>query len=86
MHEVLSFAREYVLEHKRPFLIEAKTTALGSHHFRRSHPLPQQGRRGSAGPLKTLPNDSGLVVKHNIWEPALEEELTAQFAADRRRI
>jgi len=80
MHEVMRFARQYVLEHKRPFLIEAKTYRIGAHTTSddptRYRSKEEEDIWAQRDPAKRL---QAWLVKHKLWDPAQEDELTAQF-------
>jgi len=80
MHEVFSFARDFVLKHKRPFLIEAKTYRIGAHTTSddptRYRSKDEEDAWALKDPAKRL---QAWLVKKKLWDPSREEELTAQF-------
>lgn len=80
MHDVLSFARQHVLENKRPILIEALTYRAGAHttsddptKYRSSAEEEMWAQKDPAKRLKSW------LVRKKLWNPADEEALIEQF-------
>jgi pyruvate dehydrogenase E1 component alpha subunit len=76
MHDVLSYAREYVIKRKRPFLIEAKTFRTGAHTTSddptRYRTREEEEAWAGKDPAKRL---QSYLVKRKLWDPSGEEEL-----------
>ena len=76
MHEVLSFARSFALEHHTPFLIEAQTYRLGAHttsddpsKYRSSEEEEEWQQKD---PQKRL---QAWLINKKLWDASKEEEL-----------
>lgn len=80
MHEVLSYAREYALKHKKPFLIEARTFRTGAHTTSddptRYRSKEEEELWAQSDPLKRM---KAYVEDNKLWDTAQDEELIASF-------
>jgi len=80
MHDVLSFAREYVLKENRPFLIEAKTFRRGAHTTSddptRYRTKEEEEAWEAKDPALRLQK---YLVNKGLWDPKDEAELVAQY-------
>jgi len=80
MHEVLSFARDYATQHKKPFLIEARTFRSGAHTTSddptRYRTKEEEETWAASDPLKRL---KAYVERNKLWDTARDEELVAAY-------
>ncbi|PKN80749.1 MAG: pyruvate dehydrogenase (acetyl-transferring) E1 component subunit alpha [Candidatus Cloacimonetes bacterium HGW-Cloacimonetes-1] len=80
MHDVLSFAREFVLKENKPFLIEAKTYRQGAHTTSddptRYRTKDEEDEWALKDPLKRL---QSYLISKKLWDPSEDEKLIAQY-------
>lgn len=80
MHEVLSYARDYALKQKKPFLIEAKTFRTGAHTTSddptRYRTKEEEEHAAKSDPLKRL---KAYVEANKLWDTAQDEELVKEY-------
>ncbi|MDZ4120891.1 MAG: pyruvate dehydrogenase (acetyl-transferring) E1 component subunit alpha [Candidatus Cloacimonadaceae bacterium] len=80
MHDVLAFAREFVLEQNRPFLIEAKTYRKGAHTTSddptRYRTKAEEDSWDEKDPALRLKN---YLLQRKLWDPTAEGELIASY-------
>jgi len=80
MHDVMSFARDFVLSNNRPLLIEAKTYRKGAHTTSddptRYRTKAEEEDWEQRDPAKRLQQ---YLIKNKLWDPAVEEELIKSY-------